>query len=112
MTEKHLQHQRDLFHNFIEFKNAFYRVWHAGLWHVVRSLNIEEGYVQAIQALYENSSSAVLLNSQVGMFFMTAVGVCHGCLLSPILFNMFPEKIMQETLHDHHISISIDGDAI
>ena len=48
IIEKHLQHQRDLFHNFIEFKNAFYRVWHAGLWHVVRSLNIEEGLVSVI----------------------------------------------------------------
>ena len=30
-------------------------------------------------------------------------------LLSPILFNLFLEKIMQETLYDHHTSISIGG---
>ena len=29
--------------------------------------------------------------------------------LSPILFNMFLEKIMQETLYDHHTSTSIGG---
>ena len=80
IIEKHLQHQRDLFHNFIDFKKAFYRVWHAGLWQVLRSCNIEEGYVQAIQALYENSSSAVLLNSQLGEFFQTIVGVPLGML--------------------------------
>ena len=28
---------------------------------------------------------------------------------SSILFNLFLEKIMQERLHDHHISISIGG---
>ena len=54
---KHLQHQRDLFHNFIDFKKAFDSVWHAGLWQVLRCFNIEEGLVQAIQALYENSSN-------------------------------------------------------
>ena len=49
------------------------------------------------------------MNSQQGEFFKTTVGVCQGCLLSPILFNLFLEKIMQETPHDHHASIPIDG---
>ena len=101
--------QRDLFHNFIDFKKAFDRVWHAGLWQVLRSFNIDEGLVQAIQELYDNSSNAILLNSQLEEFFKTTVGVCLGCFLSPILFNLCLETITQETLHDHHISISIGG---
>ena len=36
---------------------------------------MHEGLVQAIQALYENPSSAVLLNSQLGEIFKTIVGV-------------------------------------
>ena len=68
-------------------------------WQVLRSFNIEGGLVQAIQALYENSSSAVLLNSQLGEFFKSTVRVRQGCLLSPILFNLFLEKIMQDSLH-------------
>ena len=76
------------------------------LWQVLRSFNMEEGVVQAILALYENSSSGVLLNSQLVEFFKTTVGVRQGCLLSPILFNLFLEKIMQET---HLTSISIGG---
>ena len=31
IIEKHLQHQRDLFHNFIGLKKAFDRVWYAGM---------------------------------------------------------------------------------
>ena len=52
-------------------------------------------------ALSENSSSAVLLNSQLRGFFETTIGVFQGCLLSPILFNLLLKKIMQETLHDY-----------
>ena len=62
-----------------------------------------------IQALYEHSSSEVLLNDQLGEFFKTTVAVRQGCLLSPVLFNMFLERIIQETLQDHHTSISIGG---
>ena len=47
------------------------------------------------------------MNSQLWEFFETTEGVGQGCLLSPILFNLFLEKIMQETLHGHHASIFI-----
>ena len=117
IIEKHLHHQRDLFHNFIDLKKMFDRVLHAGLWQVLRSFNGKEVLVQAIQALYENPSGAVLLNSQIGEFskttrdggefFKTAVDVHQACLLSPILFNMFLEKIMLETPHDHHTLLPI-----
>lgn len=109
MIEKHLQHQKILYHNFIDFRKAFDRVWHDGLWQVMRGFNIEEGLVQIIEALYKNSSSAVLLNNELGEFFQTTVGVRQGCLLSPVLFNIYLEKIMQDTLRDHHTSISIGG---
>ena len=67
---------------------------------------MEEGLIQAIRALYENSRSAILFNSQPGEF-KTTIGVRQVCL--PILFNLFLELIMQKTLHDHHTSISIGG---
>ena len=91
IIDRHPQHRRNLFHNFVDFKKVFDRVWHAGLWQVFRSFNIEEGLVQVIQAVCPSG------------------GVHQGCLLSPILFNLFLEKIMQETLHDHHTFTSIGG---
>ena len=74
-----------------------------------QKLNIEEGLVQAIQALNENPSSAVFLNSQLENFLKKTVGVRQGCLLSPILFNLSLQKITNETPHDHHTSVSIGG---
>ena len=97
-----------MFHDFIDFKKTLDRVWHAGLWQVPRSVNTEEGLVRAIRAVYENSNSAVLLTSQLGEIFNTTISVRQGCLLPPILFNFILEKVIQETLHDHHKSISID----
>ena len=109
LIEKHLQHQNDLFHNFIDFKKAFDRVWHDGLWQVLRNFNIEEGLIQCIEALYQNASSAVFLGNQVGEYFKTPVGVRQGCLLSPVLFNLFLENIMRETLQNFTPSVSIGG---
>ena len=35
-----LQHQPDLYHVFIDYKNAFDRVWHAALWATIRKFNL------------------------------------------------------------------------
>ena len=112
MIEKHLQHQKDIHHNFIDFKKAFDRVWHEGLWKVLRDFNVDEGLVQLLHALYDNSSSAVLINNEVGEFFRTTVGVRQGCILSPVLFNIFLERIMQDTLSEHSTSISVGGRSV
>ena len=109
LIEKHLQHQKDLFHNFIDFKKAFDRVWHDGLWQVLRDFNIDNDLINTIKALYDNAKSAVFMGSELGDFFKTSVGVRQGCLLSPVLFNLFLENIMIESLQNHHTTISING---
>ena len=109
LIEKHLQHQKDIYHNFIDFRKAFDRVWHDGLWQVLRQFNIDNCLIEIIKALYDNAHSAVFMNNQVGTSFKTTVGVRQGCLLSPVLFNLFLENIMTETLQNHQSTISIGG---
>ena len=75
----------------------------------MRNYNFDKDRIQVIQALYANSNSAVLLNKQLGELFRTTVGVCQGCPLTPVLFNIFLENIMQETLQDVNTTISIGG---
>ena len=48
ITGQYLQHQRHVYHSFIDFKEAFDRAYLAGPWQVSRSFNTEEDLVQAI----------------------------------------------------------------
>ena len=48
IIEKHLQQQRGLLHNFIDFNKATDSVWRAGIWQVIRNFKSEKGLVQAI----------------------------------------------------------------
>ena len=82
LCKKYLQHQQDLYHVFIDFKKAFYRVWHAILWATINKYNISTNLIQVIKNFY----------------FQTTVGVRQRCLLSPTLFNIFLERIMTDVL--------------
>ena len=46
--EKYLQHQQDLYHDFIDFKKAYDRVWHAALWATMKKYNISTNLIQVI----------------------------------------------------------------
>ena len=109
LIEKHLDHQQPLYHNFIDFKKAFDRVWHQGLWSTMRNYNFDEDLIQVIESLYNSATSAVLLGNNLGEFFNTTVGVRQGCILSPVLFNIFLENIMQDALKSHKTTITIGG---
>ena len=65
--------------------------------------------IEIIESLYSSSTSAVLINNVTGSFFNTTVGVRQGCLLSPVLFNIFLEQIMINTLDEYTSTISIGG---
>ena len=81
------------------------------LWQVLRNFNIDARLGLAIEAIFKNSSRAVLFNSQPGGggVFKTTERVRLRSLVSPNPFDLFLETIMQKTLHDHHTSISIGG---
>ena len=51
----------------------------------------------------------MLFNSIQGQMFKTTIGVRQGCLLSPVLFNLFLEEIMAGIQDEHISTISIGG---
>ena len=103
------QHQQSLYHVFVDFKKAFDRVWHAALWATMRLYNINDNLIRTIECLYNKATSAVYHDNNIGEWFRTTTGVSQGCLLSPILFNIFLERTMADALEG---TVSIGGRTI
>ena len=54
---------------------------------------------ELIKELYEKAVTKVMTgNGQFSEWFKTSVGVRQDCILSPIMFNVFLERIMLDTL--------------
>ena len=87
-------------HNFTDFKQYFGGVWHDGLWNTT-TVGILVELINIIKSLYNSTKISIPLINYIGFPFTMKVGLRQGYFLSPILFNIFLEIIMQDTLENH-----------
>ena len=78
----------------------------------MKKYNISTNLIRVIKNLYDKATSVVLFNSSIGGCFRTTVGVRQGCLLSPILFNIYLERITTYALKDHKGTVHTGGRSI
>jgi len=78
---------------FIDFKKAFDSVWHDGLLLRLLQYNINGKFYKLIKHLYSNSSCYIKLGSRRTRTFQYSRGVRQGCILSPLLFNLYLNEL-------------------
>ena len=78
----------------------------------MKKYNISTKLIRVIKHLYDMATSVILFNDSIAQWFRTTVGVRQGCLLSPILFDIFLERNMTDALEDHDGTVSIGGRTI
>ena len=72
--EKHIDQHRPLYHNCIDFKISYFRVWHEGLWHTLKTYGISKELIDIISVLYASSGSSVLVNNHIGKLLQKITG--------------------------------------
>ena len=92
---------------FVDFKQAFDRVWRDGLWAKLYSFRINEKCLNVIKSIYENSKSRIVTAEGASAFFQCNIGVRQGDNLSPLLFTLFLNDL-EHFLHQHTPGINVD----
>ena len=86
----------DIHFHFIDFKSAFDTVWRKALWKMMRAIGVNSRIVNIIEKMYDKTNCAVVIDGHITEWFHVSVGVRQGCLLSPTLFNLFLDFVMEE----------------
>ena len=82
-------HQKKVYACFVDFRKAFDSVWHDGLLYKLLKIIIRGNFYNVIKSLYSNSTSSVRSGNSQTRSFQYARGVSQGCILSPLLFNLY-----------------------
>ena len=85
IMDKAREFQKNIYFCFIDYAKAFDCMDHNELWKILKEMEIPEHLTCLLRNLYTGQEATV----------RSGHGVCQGCILSPCLFNLYAEYIMQ-----------------
>ena len=94
IIKKAREFQKNIYFCFIDYTKAFDCVDHNKLWKILRQTRIPNHLTCLLRNLYAGQEATVRTRHGKMDWFKTGKGVCHGCILSPCLFNLYSEYIM------------------
>ena len=97
VLEKSWESAKPVYMAFVDLEKAYDRVPRDLLWGVLREYGIDGHLLTAIQSLYEDCRSCVRINGSKSDWFRTSVGLRQGCVLSPLLFIIFMDRISRRS---------------
>ena len=95
IIEKAREFQKNIYFCFIDYAKAFDCVDHNKLWKILKGMGIPDHPTCLLRNLYAGQEATVRTGLGTTNWFHIGKGVCQGCILSPCLFNLFAEYIMQ-----------------
>nr|XP_032513083.1 uncharacterized protein LOC116767039 [Danaus plexippus plexippus] len=96
ILEQASEWQREMYLTFVDFEKAFDTLRWTGIWERLREVGVPDKIINLIKALYRKYSCKVIHNGLLSEDIPVNAGVRQGCLLSPILFLVVLDGIMQK----------------
>lgn len=89
----------DVYLCFVDYEKAFDRVQHEKLLEILTKIGLDDKDVRIIMNLYWNQTADVRVEGESTEQIKILRGVRQGCILSPLLFNIYSEAIFTEALN-------------
>ena len=97
----------------IDYAKVFDCVGHNKLWKILQEMGIPNHLTCLLRNLYAGQEATVRTGHGITDWFQIGKGVCQGFILSPCLFNLYAEYIMQNArLDEAQAGIKIAGQNI
>ena len=100
ITEKAREFQKNIYFFFIDYARAFDCVDHNKLWKIIQEIGITDRLTSLLRNLCEVQEGTVGTGHGTTDWFQIGKGVHQGYILSPCLFNLYAEYIMQNARLD------------
>ena len=100
LLEKWTEGQKAVHCAFIDLEKAYDRVPTEKLWECLRSAETSECYIRIIKDMYDGETTTVRNAAWLTDDFKVGVGLYQGSALSPFLFAIIVDKLMENIRKD------------
>jgi hypothetical protein len=97
IIQRYIEVQKPVYICFIDYEKAFDRVYHDRIMQCLDHIDMDCNDKRVIEKLYWQQTATVRFGDEYSEFFPIKRGVRQGCVLSPKLFNLYTEKIFNES---------------
>jgi len=102
--------EKNIYYCFIDYTKAFNGVDHNKLWKILKEMGIPDHLTCLLRKLYAGQEAIVRTGHGTMLWFKIGKGAHQGCILSPCLFNLQAQYIMQNAILDElQAGINIAG---
>ena len=84
---------RRVYLGFIDIEKAYDRVDRKLMCQMLEKIGMTDKYVRIIKSMYVNTRAKYRLGDVETDWVRSVRGVRHGCILSPLLFNLYTEEM-------------------
>ena len=110
IMEKAREFQKNIYFYFIDYAKAFDCVDHKKLWKILKEMGIADYLTWLLRNQYAGQKATVRTGHRTTQWFLIGKEIHQDCILSPWLFNLYAEYIMQNArLYEAQAGIKIAG---
>ena len=111
IIENPREFQKNIYFCLIDYTNAFYYVDHNKLWKILQEMGIQDHFTCLLRNLYAGQEATVRTGHGTTDWFEIGKGVLQSCILSPCLFNLYPDFIIRNAgLMKHKLESRLLGE--
>ena len=96
IIEKAREFQENIYFCFIDYAKVFDCMDHSKLWKIPKEMGIPDHLTCLLMNLYSGQGAIVRTGHGTTDWFQIGRGVGQSCILSPCLFSIYAEYIMQK----------------
>ena len=100
IIKKAREFQRNIYFCFIDYAKASDFVDHNKTWNILKEMGIPDHLTCLLRKLHADQETTIRTGLETTDWFQIGKGVCQVYILSPCLFNLYAEYIMQNARLD------------
>ena len=108
VLSKSVEFGMPLFMAFVDLRKAYDSIPRESLWRILRVYGVHAKLIELLEDLHTGTQAAVRMGGSVSEWFDVRGGVRQGCVIAPMLFNIYMDFVVRQALAQMPVGCGVE----